>query len=737
MMPRRLLFTLSILFTLSLFIILEIVPVSFYENKGIDQRTIRAIGTIYEKQKKEDKSIIYLKNVSLDTSVYNKKSKNKEKQESISGLMVYLEEDSMPPIGSKVEVEGKAKCLERRRNPGQFDQAFYYKLQGIDLIIFEGKVQRQSKKYNVYLEGLYRVRSYFINVFGRILPEKEGGVMQAMILGDKGQLSQELKSLYQRNGISHILAISGLHISLIGAGIYYLLRKIGLSYHLCAFFGASLMVSYGIMTGGGASTMRAVIMFLLQIYANALGRTYDMLTALAVAGICLLVQNPLYLYHPGFLLSFGAVLGIGMIFPIIKELIKIKGKIREALLASLCIQTATLPIILYSFYEYPLYGIFLNLLVIPLMSLLVIGGLIGACASLLSLHLGKVLLFPCRLILTLYENACIIMEKLPGSRWRPGSPEKIRIIMYYFLLSLGLFIIWKHTSAKKERKKHKLYPIIIGSYVCFLSLILTWKLDNGIMITMLDVGQGDCIIVKSETGKVYLIDGGSTSVSKVGIYRILPYLKYMGIKEIDYILISHVDQDHISGILELMNEEIKEIKINNLLMPSYTNSDNAYKEVIRMAKKRGISVMAMGRGDVLTDEKMVITCYHPYKKLETDDRNEASMVIGISFENFDCLFTGDIGEETEKRLAQTLKKKWDVLKVAHHGSGYSSCWEFLKKIEPAYALISCGEKNTYGHPHKETIKRIKDIGGRIFITKDIGAIFIWTNGEKMTVKEFL
>lgn len=737
MMPRRPLFTFSILFTLSLFMIMEIFPISFYDNKEMDQKTIRAKGTIFEKQKKEDKSIIYLKNVSLDTSVYNKKSKNKEKHEHISGLIVYLEEDSMPPIGSKVEVKGKAKCLERSRNPGQFDQAFYYKLQGIDLILFEGKVQSQSKKYNVYLEGLYRVRAYFTNVFERLLPEKEGGVMQAMLLGEKGQLSQELKSLYQRNGIAHILAISGLHISLIGVSIYHLLRKTGLSYHLCAFFGTALMVSYGIMTGGGASTMRAVIMFLLQIFANSLGRTYDMLTALAVAGIGLLVQNPLYLYYPGFLLSFGAVLGIGMIFPIMKDFIKMKGKLGEGLLASLCIQTATLPIVLYSFYEYPLYGIILNLLVIPLMSLLVIGGLIGGCASLLSLHLGKVLILPCRLILSIYENACIIMEKLPGSRWRPGSPEKIRIIMYYILLGAGLFAIWKYTSTSKEKKKHKIYGVIIGGYLCFLSLVLTWKFESGIIITMLDVGQGECIIVKSERGKVYLIDGGSTSVSKVGSYRILPYLKYRGIKQIDYVLISHVDQDHISGILELMDGETKEIEVKNLLMPSYTNSDNAYKEVIRTAKKRGISVMTMGKGDVLTDEKMIITCYHPYKKLETKERNEASMVIGLSFENFDCLFTGDIGEETEKILGQFLKKKWDVLKVAHHGSGYSSSQEFLENIEPAYALISCGEKNTYGHPHKEAIKRIRDIGGRIFITKELGAIFIWTNGEKMTVKGFL
>lgn len=736
-MPRRPLFTLSILFILSLFIIMEIFPVTYYNNKEIDQRIIRARGTIYEKQKKEDKSIIYLKNVSLDTSVYNKESNNKEKQECILGLMVYLEEDNMPPIGSRIEVKGKAKCLERRRNPGQFDQAFYYKLQNIDLILFEGKVQRQSKKYNVYLEGLYKVKAYFTNVFEKILPEKEGGVMQAMLLGDKGQLSQELKSLYQRNGISHILAISGLHISLIGASIYHLLRKTGLSYHLCALFGTALMVSYGIMTGGGASTMRAVIMFLLQIFANSLGRTYDMLTALAVAGICLLVQNPLYLYHPSFLLSFGAVLGIGILFPIMKDFIKIKRKLGEALLASLCIQTATLPIILSSFYEYPLYGIFLNLLVIPLMSLLVIGGLIGACVSLLSLQIGKIFLFPCRFILTLYENACIIMEKLPGSRWRPGSPEKIRIIIYYFLLAVGLFSVWKYISAREEKKKYKIYSVIIGGYFCFLSLVLTWRFEKGIAITMLDVGQGDCIIVKSETGKIYLIDGGSTSVSKVGAYRILPYLKYMGIKEIDYVLISHVDQDHISGILELMEEETKEIEIRNLLMPSYTNSDNTYKEVIKTAKKRGVSVMAMGRGDVLTDKKMAITCYHPYEKLETEDRNEASMVLGLSFENFDCLFTGDIGEETEKSLVQTLKKKWDVLKVAHHGSGYSSCLEFLQKTEPDFALISCGEKNIYGHPHKEATKRIKDIGGRIFITKDKGAIFIWTDGEKMTVKEFL
>ena len=254
-------------------------------------------------------------------------------------------------------------------------------------------------------------------------------------------------------------------------------------------------------------------------------------------------------------------------------------------------------------------------------------------------------------------------------------------------------------------------------------------------ITMLDVGQGDGIFLKSPGGTTFLVDGGSSSISSVGTYRILPFLKSKGYRKIDYVLISHMDKDHISGIMEITEVGTG---IGTAVLPWVREKDDAYKNMEQILKDAGTEILYMGAGDRLASETMEVTCLWPEKGLPWEDRNELSMVVMAEYGDFQMLFTGDIGSRAEAALVKNgVLEDVEVLKTAHHGSRYSSSEAFLKAIKPEVSLISCSAANRYGHPGAETLERLDDVGSRIFITKDSGAITILTDGHEVRVSEYL
>ena len=266
------------------------------------------------------------------------------------------------------------------------------------------------------------------------------------------------------------------------------------------------------------------------------------------------------------------------------------------------------------------------------------------------------------------------------------------------------------------------------------------RIRTGLEITMLDVGQGDSFVIQSPDGTTFLLDGGSTSESEVGNYRILPFLKARGIRNVDYVMISHADQDHVSGLKELAEESGVEgdVRIGCAVLPAVAEKDDNYLELEQVFQEAGIPLQYMGAGDRLSGEKVSLTCLWPERTLSLGDRNELSMVLLLEYGEFQMLFTGDIGEYAERRIIRTeALLDVEILKVAHHGSRYSSCDEFLQYIRPEAGLISCSASNTYGHPGEETLHRLADAGCRVFITKDSGAERIWTDGRTVRIRNYI
>lgn len=264
-------------------------------------------------------------------------------------------------------------------------------------------------------------------------------------------------------------------------------------------------------------------------------------------------------------------------------------------------------------------------------------------------------------------------------------------------------------------------------------------------LTFLDVGQGDCIYIENTNGNCYLVDGGSSSVKEVGKYRILPFLKYQGVSHLEAVFITHPDEDHCNGIRELILSGRKEgILIKHLVLPdiAYEAKNQPYQELEKLAKGAEIPVFYMSRGQKITDGRLTLTCLYPDKGEACEEANEYSIVLEVHYAHFRAMLTGDVEGRGEQKLLQYLQKEPEderltVLKAAHHGSGYSTSDELLDSRMPAYAAISCGRNNSYGHPHKELLERLKAHHAEVLITYETGAVTFTTNGQKLEVTKFL
>ena len=674
-------------------------------------------GEVQECQAEEYSLSVYLKQVCLTVG---------SEQIPIENIKVYLNKEEQIRIGMFLRVCGKLEEIPGSRNPGEFDSKQYYACQKIYYQMKDGKVCDKSTSYSYFGQFLQEIRQKA----GTILDEAAGsyaGIFQAMILGERGNLEAETKMQYQMAGIMHILAISGLHISFVGMGFFRLLKKAGAGNGVAGAASAFLIYAYGIMTGGSVSAMRAVGMFLVLVGAGIAGRSYDLLSAMALSAIVLLLDAPAYLYNVSFLLSFGAVIGIGALTPEICSLLNLKKRTAKSLAGSVIVWLITLPIALHAYGEVSLAGVILNLLVLPTSGIVLASGIFALPVGIFVIEIAKRVVFPGKCVLFLYEKLCEVVGWIPHSTWIAGSPQLWQCAVYYVMLGVAF-------AGVKWGKKAASVALVI-----FAVVFLGYHSRNGLAITCLDIGQGDCCVLKMPGGENFLIDGGSSNKKNTAVYQILPYLKNQGIAILDGIFVSHTDQDHISGIeelLELCAQKLTTVRVKNLILPDWNTTGEEYEKLKMLAEQTGIRVQTVREGNLLKTKEAQIEILAPENGADGSDTNEDGMVMKVHFGKFRGLFTGDIGAETEKKLLDSMEDV-DFLKVAHHGSKYSTCQGFLDVVSPEIAVISCSAKNTYGHPSADTIKKLEDCGAQVEYTMKNGAITVRTDGEGIWLDRFI
>ncbi len=834
---RRPLCWAALLYILIVYALLSLSPLEAEDVSAWEKEKVRVCGTVSQKEyKTSSDGNRYLRFFLSDVTLENTQDGSRMQLQHMllcrlgDGTRESAEAlDELLWIGDEASVQGTFRGFRSASNAGEFDMELYYRtlgcrgqLTGAELAAenagaAEGEglsaaecaesaeeeersavrsAEPVKERTPSAAERLWRIRRRFCSVLEACLSEKAAGILKAMLLGDSSTLDPDTKSLYQENGIIHILAISGLHISMLGMGLYRILRggmlrlcslldliaPTGPRRHrhrsrwestLCVLLPAAASVlcmwCYGAAAGLGASSFRAIVMFSIHLLGNVLHRTYDLLTAVSAAGVLLLMQQPLYLYNAGFLFSFCAVLGIALLAP----------AFYTKTMKHLALPLAVLPVNLLFQFSFPIYSLLLNLLVIPLMSVVMAGGLLVLFLGSLWTSAGRLAGHLPEWILTFYEGLCLLAQRLPGHQINLGVPAAWEVVFYLGILVLlaaspvwearvtgwlGKRIFLEKTEPltqpmkeKRQRQQGEALRILLAAVGVF---ILCLRVQTGLALHVIDVGQGDGMLLQAE-GENILIDGGSTDKTNVGTYQILPLLQFYGVREVSC-LVTHEDEDHISGLLELLENENSGIAVKRLYLPK-TAADSkteAYLALESAAGDAGIPIAYLSEGNVLEKGELRMLCLHPEKESTYAEANERSLTLYVSYGDFRCLLNGDLEGEGERRLLAYVRENRELftdagectgsekdkedpeipltlLHTAHHGSNGATSAEFLTVFRPSYAFVSCGEGNRYGHPGKEAIQRLLDAGvQKIYDTRYSGEITFYTDGRRLRVSEF-
>ena len=649
--------------------------------------------------------------------------------------LYYSKEESFNlKIGNVVKVKSNIYINKKPENEGEFNNSIYNRSNGI---FFQGYIQNLeliSNKTNKFKNLLYGIRLNIYEKINLLFVNEDAGLFYAMLLGDKSEINEVRKRLFNENGIAHILAISGLHLSILGICLFELLRK-KFSLRVSAFIVSVFIFLYAILIDASLITLRAIIMLYIRFLSLSLGRTYDSKNSLYILCLIFLFLKPYLLFNAGFQFSYVSIFALNSDFTIKfinndndeKKLTKIPQTI--------VLTIFLMPITLYHYYTYPLYSYFLNLIIIPLMTFVILFGIIGVIYSYVSILIGRFFVGIVHFIFILYEKLCIIIERLPYNTISIGKPNINRILIFYMLI----FLIWWFFREIDNIKKLK--KVIFSILIFTVSIIILFnRKTNEYRMTFLSIGQGDSIVIEN-FNRIITIDGGSTTTKTSGEYILAPHLKSRGIDKIDTAFITHADSDHTNAILYVIKNT--DIKFNNLILPVMAKNSEKYDIIKLAANEKNINILYKKAGDrIVFSDDLIIDVINPVEddRDAINDINEQSLTFKMTYKNHSALFTGDIGKITEEKILKNNvfinMIKSDVLKVAHHGSKNSSLDEFIKYTAPSYSIISYGVNNKYGHPSENTINTLNKYHSKILKTAVNGQIDIFFKDNKINFKTF-
>ena len=745
-------------------------------NKNIDSfnnKSQQVTATIEKFGKSKNSNYIILKEVYAS---------NKYLYKSIC----YYKNEYTLKIGNKILINGYINKYDLPMNEGEFNSLNYYRSINISNMIYANDIQIIDNKYDILLQKIYEIKLLFKNQIYNIFNNRSAGLFTAMLLGDKTGIEIDQKKLFNENGIAHIIAISGLHLSILGLALYELLRK-KFSVKFSAIVVSLFILFYAIFIDASIVTLRAILMLYIRFVSLAIRRTYDSNNTLFIIAILSLLYNPYFLYNQGFQFSYLAVFALNYQFRFykfdklrfidkIKKKYNIKIRKYYVIPQVIILNLFIMPITIYNYFDYPTYSIILNLVVIPLMPIVLVIGIFSVLLSFINIYIGIFFAGAVHYIFVFYETMCNLIEKLPYSKINFGRQNTFNIIIHYIVIFILHYILAEYIYYKKNKKiyilelyyankkrimknynyiKNKFNNIIIifieklhiliFSKIIYISLLFIFVISifiNIILIkkshiydmriTSLYIGQGDSFIIQNNN-KFYTIDGGSSSNLRSGEYILSPHLKSRAINNIDISFISHADSDHCNAIIYLLENEY-DISINNIVLPIQAKTNNKYDSIKKAANERRVKIYYMkALEEISIDSGIKFLCINPNEndELAINDINEQSLVIKFIYKNKSILYTGDISKNIELKLINNKKinslLQSDVLKICHHGSKNSNDIRFIKSVNPKIAIISYGINNRYGHPSKNTIDNLNKNNIDIYETAKEGQIDLYFN----------
>ena len=626
-------------------------------------------------------------------------------------------------VGDNISATGSFEPLRTGGN-GDFNERQYYKVRFVDYTF-------KARDKIIYVNSDTNIRYYLDVIRNKVetiidsafTPETKG-IVKAIITGDSSDIVTDIRQVYSVTGISHILAVSGLHMGLLAGIIMYVLNLFKVNTELRNIITILLLISFSVFTGLRASTIRACIIISIMLLAQVIKRESDTLNSIAFSAFILIMCNPYYLWDMGFQLSYIITCGIVLGFDIISIE---KNKFILAIKSSVIAWAVSLPITAFYFYQVPLSGIIANLIVIPLMPFVVGGSLLTIISGIFSYNLSVFFAGNVYVILKVFESICKFFSNIKPLIIETGKISILCVIFIYTLLFLIRY--YKNTV--------KYCFAVISCLILVLTSIIYPRFSGDLDIAMIDVGQGESFIISTSDRKTVLIDGGGNNNkigSNTGVKKIEPYLKYKGLSDIDMIFITNLNEDHILGIIEILElRNVKTICFNDFV----SRDDKYYKQILDVARNNNVDIKYIKAGQIFKlDERTSIECIYPYEGYKKDEDNDTSLVLKLCHGDNSFLFTGDISAKDEMLILKScIDINCDVLKISNHGSGKSNSFDFINKVNPNIALISYGRNNIYGYPDKSVINMLNKREAEVYSTEEYGTVVLKSNGKIIEVKK--
>lgn len=657
--------------------------------------------------------------------IFQYKIKSEQEKEKLKQLQ----------IGAKCKVKGTLEQPNQAGNPGSFDYRKYLRHQNI-FWIFNSNFLQSCTEYSSPLIAIQKIRQNGVSYLHSHFPAETAALAAALIFGEREYINPDLNEAYQRLGIVHLLAISGLHVGMLTGILYYIGLRMNVTHEKMTTSLIIFLPVYAILTGSSPSVIRACLMLelLLVVKKLKIGQTVPPIDTISFVAFTYLLFQPYVIYNIGFQLSFSVTFSLILAAPLLKKYTV--NQFNLLLVTSMIAQLASMPILLYHFYEFSLVSFLINIVYVPLFSSIVLPVIL--LLFILHLLMGN-MVFP---LLSLFDFYLMTLNKVtkgislfPYSTLTVGRPSSVVIFLY--LIGIPYFF-YKWGGTKNRQSFLLLLLIPLGMLFVQYS---SQKLHPYGEVTMIDVGQGDSILITLPLNRgTYLIDtGGALSFERaewterrdpfeVGADVIVPYLKSRGITKVDKLILTHGDADHAGGAISLLNS----IKVNEVVLPKIAEASSIEKDIIRTAGEKKIPIHYGSRGRQWKADGIRFRILSP--ALDTNlERNDASIVLYAELGGLQWLFTGDIEERGEEELMAAYRNlRVDVLKVAHHGSKTSTTEKLLQTYKPKIALISVGKNNRFGHPHEEVIERLGEHNVKIYRTDLNGAISFRFRGGRGT-----
>jgi len=635
--------------------------------------------------------------------------------------------------GDSIKAYGRAFLPKQQTNPWGFDYRKYLEGQGISAVFYAHELKKEEgiDPKLIFIRIMVWVREKMENNIESTLSKPYSSLLKGLLLGTKKQIEPEIFEDFSKVGVVHLLAVSGLHVGYVLIATLYILRRFAVKESIKLITAAVVLLMFMVVTGSNPPVIRAGLMAFIALAGKLLGREKDMVNALFFTVMVMLITNPFYLFMASFQLSITAVLGILFLYPVLKNKLNFLPykKLSDLFCVTLAAQMGVLPLTVYYFNQVSLISPVANLLIIPLAGVCVILGFLSA--------ISLVWLFPAAIInkingvfLWTVLKISDLFASLPYTTLNLPSPSVFNMLCYYIFMVL-LFGIIPTKSIKVDKKRLFVFGVI---FVVVVNLAVIFKSPSDLHVIFFDVDQGDAVLVKTPGNRTALIDTGMFESGKHVIHR---FLKKERISKIDLVVVTHFHEDHCGGLLYLIDH----LDIERIIVSPGNVSSELFQQLTEKVKQTATRVLVLSRGDRFWLGDVCFHVLHPspdFKPTDDSDLNNSSIVLKMNYKQVDFLFTGDVENRGETEIImENLPLKADVIKIAHHGAATSNSFDFLKAVDPSYAIISVGEYNRFGHPHLRVLKDLSQLNTQIYRTDKNGAVEVTTDGHEIKIKPYL